>query len=98
MCHSIGAVAEETDTDALPITASHGEAVACCYEAFAICAIIELMAVLLTVVGDLEIETREGTRLDELTMAILLDENAVFAEADACEQLARAEETRIAVS
>ena len=31
-------------------------------------------------------------------MAVLLDENAVFAKADACEQLARAEETGIAVA
>ena len=50
------------------------------------------------VVGDLEIETGEGTWLDQCTMAVLLDENAVFAEADASKQLARAEETGIAVA
>ena len=50
MCHSIGAVAEETDANALPIAPSHGEAIVCWYEAFGICAIIKLMAVLLAVV------------------------------------------------
>ena len=98
MCHSIGTIAEEADADALPVTTSHREGVAGREISFAISAVEVLVAVLFAIVGNLEIETGEGARQNECAMAVLLDENAVFAETDACEQLARAEETGIAVA
>jgi len=95
---TIGAVAEETDTDALPVATSHGKGVAGREIAIAISAVEVLVAILFAVVGNLEVKTGEGARLDERAMAVLFDENAVFAETDACEQLAGAEETGIAVA
>ena len=59
MCHSIGTVAEEADADALPIAASHGEGIAGREIGFAISAVEVLVAVLLAVVGDFEVKTRE---------------------------------------
>ena len=85
MGHSIGTIAEETDADALPIATSHREGVASREISFAISAVEVLVAVLFAVVGDLEIETGEGARLDQCAMAVLFDENAVFTEADASE-------------
>ena len=85
MCHSIGTVAEEADTDTFPIATSHGEGIAGREIGFAISAVEVLVAILLAVVGDLEVETGEGAWQDKPAMAVLLDENAVFAEADACE-------------
>ena len=104
MCHSIGAIAEEADTDALPIAATHGEAVASRDEVLAVGAIIELMAVVLTVVGDPEVDGGWGFRIgadrrvDDLPLAVGLDEDALRTDADASEQLARTEETRMAVA
>ena len=98
MGHSIGTVTEETDTDALPIATSHREGVASREKGFAISAVEVLVAVLFAVVGDLEIETGEGAWQDKCAITVLFDENAVFTEADASEQLARAEETGIAVA
>ena len=82
---TVGAVAEDADADALPIAASHGKGIAGREIGFAISAVEVLVAILLAVVGDLEVETREGAWLDKPAMAVLLDENAVFAETDACE-------------
>lgn len=98
MGHSIGTVTEEADADAFPIATSHREGVASREIGFAISAIEVLVAVLFAVVGDLEIETGEGAWLDQCAMAVLLDENAVFTEADASEEFARAEEAGIAVA
>lgn len=98
MGHSIGAEAEEADTDALPVAATHGEGVAGREECFAINAVAVLVAVLFAVVGDFKVETGEGSWLYECAMAVLLNENAVFAETNAREKLARAEESGIAVA
>ena len=85
MGHSIGTVAEEANADAFPIATSHREGVASREISFAISAIEVLVAILLAVVGDLEVETGEGAWLDKPAMAVLFDENASFAETDACE-------------
>ena len=97
-CHSIGAVAEKADTYAFPIATSHGEGIASWEIGLAISAVEVLVAVLLAVVGNLEVETGKGAWLDKPAKAVLFDEYAVFAETDACEQLARAKETGIAVA
>ena len=60
ICHSTGAIAEHADTDALPIAATHREAVACRDEVLAVGAIVELMTVLLTVVHDSEVDRDRG--------------------------------------
>ena len=98
MGHSIGTVTEEADADAFPIATFHREGVTGREKGFAISAVEVLVAVLFAVVCDLEIETCEGALLDRCAMAVLLDENAVFSETDASKQLARAEETGIAVA
>ena len=53
---------------------------------------------MLTVVGDSKIEAWEGARLDDGALAVFLDENAFFAKSDTCKQLARTEESSIAVA
>ena len=57
MRHSIGAVTEEADADALPVTTSHGEGFAGWEEGFTVSAVEILVAVLLAVVGEFEVET-----------------------------------------
>ena len=85
MGHSIGTVAEETNADAFPIATLHREGIAGREICFAISAVEVLVAILLAVVDDLEVETGEGAWLDQCAMAVLFDEYAVFAETDACE-------------
>ena len=84
MGHSIGTVAEEANADAFPVATLHREGIAGRKIGFAISAVEVLVAILLAVVGDLEVETGEGAWLDQCAMAVLFDENASFAEADAC--------------
>ena len=97
-------VAEETDSDAFPVTAAHREAVACRDEVLSVRAIRELMAVLLTVVSDPKVDRgwdfRIGSnvKVDNLPLTIGLDEDTLRTDADATEQLSRAEETCIAVA
>ena len=95
---AIGTVTEETNADAFPVAATHGEGVAGWEIGLAIGTIEVLVTILLTVVGDSEIEAWEGARLDDGALAVFLDENALFAEADACKQLARTEESGITVT
>ena len=95
---TIGTVTEETNADTFPVAATHGEVVAGWEIGLAIGTIEVLVTILLTVVGDSEIEAWEGARLDDGALAVFLDENALFAEADACKQLARTEESGIAVA
>ena len=85
MCHSIGTVTEKADTDAFPIATSHGEGIAGWEISLSVSAVEVLVAVLLAVVGNLEVETGESARLDKPAIAVLFDEYAVFAETDACE-------------
>ena len=93
-----GAVAEESDTDALPIAAPHGEGVACLHEMLAVKAVGELMAVLLTVVGDAQPEPVKLPAAHNLPLTTRLHEDALRTEADAAEQLAAAEEPSTAVA
>ena len=98
LCHSIGAIAEEADTDALPIAATHGEAVASRDEVLAVGAIIELMAILLAIVCNSEVDRGwvfwidSNVRVNNLALAVGFDEDALRTDADASEQLARTEE------
>ena len=95
---AIGTVTKETNADAFPVAATHGEGVAGWEIGLAIGTIEVLVTILLTVVGDSEIEAWEGARLDDGALAVFLDENALFAETDASKQLARTEESGIAVA
>ena len=95
---AIGTVTKETNADAFPVAATHGEGVAGWEIGLAIGTIEVLVTILLTVVGDFKIETCEGARLDNGTLAVFLDENALSAETDASKQLARTEESGIAVA
>ena len=70
MGHSIGTVTEESDADAFPVAATHGEGVAGREVDFAISAIEVLVAVLFTVVGNFKVETGVATGLDERAMAV----------------------------
>ena len=104
ICHSTGAIAEHADTDALPVAATHRETVASRDEVLTIGAIIELMAVVLTVVLDSEVDGSRNVRMgynsnvDDLLLAVGLDEDALRTDADATEQLTRTEEPCIAVA
>ena len=95
---AIGTVTKETNADAFPVAATHREGVAGWEIGLAIGTIEVLVTILLTVVGDFKIETCEGARLDNGTLAVFLDENALFAETDASKQLARTEESGITVT
>ncbi len=95
---AVVSVAEETYADAFPIAGAHGEGFACWDEADAIDAERELVTISLTVVGDAYPEAFELALLDDFALALRLQEDAVFAEADTTERLARAEETGKAVA
>ena len=95
---AVVSVAEETYADAFPIAGTHGECVACWDETDAIGAIGELVAISLTVVVDAHPELLELALLDDLTLALSLNKDAVFAEADATEGLATTEEAGKAVA
>ena len=102
--HSIGTIAEHADTDALPIAATHRETVASRDEVLTIDAVIELMAVVLAVVRDSEVDGSRNFRMgynscvNDLPLAVGLDEDALRTDADATEQLTRTEESCIAVA
>ena len=95
---AVVSVAEETYADAFPIAGAHGESFACWDETDAIDAERELVTISLTVVGDAYPELFIFSLLDDLTLPLRLQEDAVFAEADTTESLARAEETGKAVA
>ena len=95
---AIGTVTKETNADAFPVAATHGEGVASWEIALAIGTIEVLVTILLTVVGDFKIETCEGAWSDNGTLTVFLDENALFAEADASKQFARTEESGITIT
>ena len=98
LCLSIGAIAEQSRTDALPIAASHGEDLASRQEVLAIETIEELVEVLLIVVGHSKPYFLETAFHDELALATSLYADALFRQTDASEELARAEETSKAVA
>ena len=85
---AVVSVAEETYADAFPIAGAHGEGFACWGETDAIGAIGELVTIGLTVVGDAHPELFIFSLLDDLTLALRLQEDVVFAEADTTESLA----------
>jgi len=97
-CLAIISIAEETDTDAFPIATSHGECIAYLAETDTIDAVGELVTICLTVVVDAQPEFLELSFRDDLTLALSLDEDAVFAETDTTESLATTKETSIAVA
>ena len=91
-------VAEESYADAFPIASAHGEGFACWGETDAIGAIGELVTISLTVVVDAHPEFLELALQDDLTLALRLNKDAVFTEADATEGLATTEEASVAVA
>ena len=97
-CFSTVSIAEEAYADAFPIAGTHGECVARLDETGAIGAVGELVTISLTVVVDAHPELLELALLDDLTLALSLNEDAVFAEADATKGLATTEETCVAVA
>ena len=76
----------------------HGERRTCRLVIQSIGAVIELVAVGLTIVGDAEPKLLEATLLDKGTLLIDFDENAFFAETDASELFARTEKPRIIIT
>lgn len=97
-CFSTVSIAEEAYADAFPIAGTHGECIARLDETGAIGAVGELVTISLTVVVNAHPELLELTLLNDFTLALRLNENAVFTEADAMKCLATAEETGIAVA
>mgnify|MGYP007133702776 CR=1 FL=1 len=88
---AIGTIAEEADTDTLPITTTHREGIASRQEGLTIKAIEELMAIGLVVVVDPQIEPMEWAFFDDDVLTCLFEEDALRTEANALEEFARAE-------
>ena len=63
LCLTICTVTENTDSDTFPVASTHRETVASRDEVFSVRAIIELMAVLLAVVDDSEVNRGWGFRI-----------------------------------
>ena len=82
---TIGTIAEETNADTLPISGAHGEGISSSGEMDAISAVAELVEVLLTVVGDEEIEFCEVPALNDLALAVSFNKDALWAKTDASE-------------
>ena len=72
-----GAVAEESDTDALPIAPAHRERITGRREVFTIGAVGELMAVADAVVGDTQIELWETAFLYDLPLTTSFDKDTL---------------------
>ena len=104
LCLTFCTVTKKTDSDTLPVAGTHRETFASRDEVLSVRTIKELMAVLLTVVGDTEVDRgwdfRIGSnvRIDYLPLAVGLDKNALRTDANASEQLSRTEDTCIAVA
>jgi hypothetical protein len=64
----------------------------------AVCAIVELVTILLAVVTDAYPESFELALHDNLALTLGLHEDALFTQADTPECLSRTEETRITVA
>ena len=95
---AVVSVAEETYADAFPIAGAHEEGIACWDEVGAIGAERVLVTIGLTVVVDAHPEAFELALLDDFALALRLQEDAVFAEADTTKSLATTEEASVTVA
>ena len=90
------AVTEETGTNALPIAGTHLEILAGRQEVLAVNAVVELVTVVQTVVGDSKIKRVEMSCLDNLLPSAHFRKDTLRTEANGPKLLARAAETGIA--
>ena len=87
LCQSVFTITEQTCSDAFPIASTQGEGIAGRDEVVAISTVSELVTVLQAVVSYAQPESGEVSPLDDLSLAISLDENAFFTKADSTELL-----------
>ena len=98
LCPTAIAIAEQSHADALPIAGAHGERFFHLIIIYTIGAIGELVTVLHTVVGDAQPELFIVPILNNPSLSLRLNEDAILTQADTPERLTRTEESGIAVA
>ena len=85
LCQTILTVAEQTCADAFPVAATHGEWFSSFFVLFTVCAIVELVLIMLSVYADAEPQTLETALADNVLSSTYFDDYTVLSKTDAAE-------------